>query len=68
VRRERGTILEIREIIDVDQCGDRPTMLADGDRTMALPRLSDKFAQVRLSRTQRIGHASTVTPRKDHCG
>ena len=66
MRRQRGAILEIREIIDVDQCGDRLAVLADGDRTMALPRLGDELTQVCLSRSQRIGHASTVTPCKDH--
>ena len=55
VRRQRGTVLKIGEIIDVDQCGDRLAMLADGDRTMTLPHLGDELAQVRLSRSQRIG-------------
>jgi hypothetical protein len=32
VRRQRGAILKVREIIDVDQRGDRLAMLADGDR------------------------------------
>jgi hypothetical protein len=42
--------------------------LADGDRAVALPRLGDELTQVRLSRSQRIGHAWTVTPCSSHCG
>jgi hypothetical protein len=39
VRRQRGAILKVCEIIDVDQRGDRLAVLADGDRTVAFPRL-----------------------------
>ncbi len=53
VRRQRRAILKVREIIDVDQCGDRLAVLADGDGTVALPRLGDELIKVRLSGSRR---------------
>jgi hypothetical protein len=35
---------------------------------MALPRLGDEFSQLGLSRSQRIGHVSTLTPCPSHRG
>ena len=35
---------------------------------VALPCLGDELTQVRLSRSQRIGHALTLTPCRDHGG
>jgi hypothetical protein len=43
VRRERCAILKVGEVIDVDQCGDRLAVLADGDRPVGLPRLGDEL-------------------------
>jgi hypothetical protein len=43
VRRQRRAILKVGEVIDVDQRGDWLAVLADGDRTVALPRLGDEF-------------------------
>jgi hypothetical protein len=68
VRGQRRAILKVGEVIYVDQRRDRLAVLADGDWTVTLPRLGDELTQVRLSRGQRIGHASTVTPGSDYCG
>ena len=57
VRRQRRAILKVSKIINTDQRGDGLAVLADGDRTVAAPRLGNELAQVHLSRAQRIGHA-----------
>jgi hypothetical protein len=43
VRGERRPVLKVCEIIDVDQRSDRLAVLADRDRTMAVPRLGDEL-------------------------
>ena len=48
--------LKVGEVIDVDQRGNRPPILADRHRAVASPRLGHKLGQVRLSRGQRIRH------------
>ena len=57
VRRKRRAILKVGEVIDVDQRGDLAGDAHDRHRAMASPRLSHKFGQLCLSRSQRIGHA-----------
>ncbi len=59
---QRRPILKVREVIDVDKRDDRLAVLADGDGTVGIPRLRDKFTQMRPGRGQRIGsHASKLT-------
>jgi hypothetical protein len=65
---QRRAVLKVGEIIDVDNCGDWLAVLANGDRTVALPRLGDKLTQVGLSRRQRICRGWTVTLGSAHCG
>jgi len=68
MRRQRGPVLKVGKIINVDQGGHRLAVIADGDRPMRLPRLGNEFIQMRLCRSQRISHVPTVTPGTDTTG
>jgi hypothetical protein len=44
VRRKGRAVLKVGKVIDVDQRGNRPAMLADRYGAVASPRLSDSSA------------------------